>query len=167
MADASRSFEHSGCCGHALQAPALRLREAEAVCATRGERLTAQRRQVLAALIAAGRALGAYDLIDHVAETGGKRVAPITIYRALEFLVETDLVHRIESRNAFLACPAGHGPHAEAIFLICDACGKVCEAVSPPLEMALGTLAAERGFAPRARIIELVGHCADCRPAGV
>jgi Fur family zinc uptake transcriptional regulator len=64
---------------------------------------------VLEALIDAGRALGAYDLIDRIAAKSGKRVAPITIYRALDFLVENDLVHRIESRNAFLACPAGMG----------------------------------------------------------
>lgn len=160
--------EHAGCCGHGLQPVTLRLKEAEAVCARRGARLTGPRRDVLDALMNAGRALGAYDLIEIVAGRAGKRPAPITVYRALDFLVAQGLVHRIESRNAFLACPAGHGPHPEAVFLICEACGKVCEATAPIVETALKALAGERGFALKTRVIELTGHCADCaRTAGV
>lgn len=154
--------EHAGCCGHGLQPPATKLREAEAHCAARGGRLTGPRRLVLEALCGAGRALGAYDLIDLIAARAGKTVAPITIYRALDFLVENDLVHRIESRNAFLACPAGHGPHPQAVFMICDACGKVCEAASPAIEAALAALAEDKAFRLSARIIELKGLCADC-----
>lgn len=154
--------EHVGCCGHGLQQPATRLREAEAYCAARGVRLTGPRRLVLEALCGSGRALGAYDLIEIISARSGKTVAPITIYRALEFLVETDLVHRIESRNAYLACPAGHGPHPQAVFMICDGCGKVCEASSPAIEAMLVQLAADKAFRLRARIIELKGLCADC-----
>lgn len=132
----------------------------------RGTRLTEQRRQVLAALLEAGRAMGAYDLIESVAGRAGKRIAPITIYRALDFLVDNDLVHRIESRNAFLACPGGHGAHPQAVFMICDICGRVGEAMSAPLEDALQRLAGAHGFAARARIIELKGTCAECAGPG-
>lgn len=142
-----------------------RLSDAEAVCAGRGARLTEQRRVVLAALIEARRALGAYDLIESVAKATGKRTAPITIYRALDFLSEMGLVHRIESKNAFLACPAGHGPHGLAVFMICDCCGRVDEANSPDLEKLLGRIARERGFAPQGRMIEMAGRCAACGEA--
>lgn len=154
------------CCTHAPASIAQRLALAEAACSRRGARLTEQRRQVLAALLEAGRAVGAYDLIESVAARAGKRIAPITIYRALDFLVENDLVHRIESRNAFLACPGGHGAHPQAVFMICDTCGRVGEAMSAPLEIALQDLAGMHGFAARSRIIELKGVCADCAGSG-
>lgn len=141
---------------------AERLREATALCQTRGVRLTGQRALVLEVLIEAKRALGAYDLIDLVAARAAKRIAPITIYRALDFLVENDLVHRIESRNAFLACPGGHGAHPQAVFMICETCGAVSESVSPQLESDLAALALKHGFRPSSRVIELTGCCGTC-----
>src|SRR5262245_60066996 len=76
---------------------------AEAVCEERGQRLTAIRRKVLAVLLGSHKPLGAYEIIEQLAPKGksGPRPAPITAYRALEFLRENGLVHRIESRNAF------------------------------------------------------------------
>src|SRR5215467_7858343 len=95
---------------------------AEALCSVRGQRLTPIRRQVLEALADSHRTLGAYEIMDRLAERG-PRPAPITVYRALDFLLENGLVHRIESRNAFLACVGGH-PETEAaattVFLICE-----------------------------------------------
>src|ERR1700747_3452501 len=76
---------------------------AEALCAQRGQRLTPIRRKVLAALLGTHKPLGAYEIIERLALTG-PRLAPITTYRAIEFLRENGLVHRIESRNAFVAC---------------------------------------------------------------
>ena len=105
---------------------------AEAWCAERGQRLTPIRRQVLETLAQSHRTLGAYEIMDRLA-VDGPRPAPITVYRALELLLENGLVHRIESRNAFLACIGEHGEEAAAgtLFLICDRCGAVGEASSP------------------------------------
>src|SRR6516225_9898953 len=64
---------------------------AEALCAQRGQRLTPIRRKVLAALLASHKPLGAYEIIDRLA-LKGPRLAPITTYRALEFLRENGLV---------------------------------------------------------------------------
>lgn len=139
-----------------------RLRQAEDICVGRGARLTQPRRLVLEALISAKRALGAYDLIEAVTQATGKRTAPVTIYRALEFLQEMGLAHRIETRNAFLACPAGHGPHALAVFLICDCCGRVEEADAPGLDAELARLAAAHRFMPQGRVIEMAGRCGAC-----
>ncbi|HST67704.1 MAG TPA: ATP-binding cassette domain-containing protein, partial [Mycobacteriales bacterium] len=60
----------------------------------------------------------------------GARPAPITIYRALDFLREQGLVHRIESRNAFIACVHNHDSGDPVVFLICETCGTVGEAGS-------------------------------------
>ena len=58
------------------------------------------------------------------------RPAPITIYRALDFLRDNGLVHRIESRNAFVACVNNHATGDLVVFLICEHCGAVGEAAS-------------------------------------
>ncbi|HEY8007940.1 MAG TPA: transcriptional repressor [Methylocella sp.] len=124
--------------------------------------LTPGRRRILEILARDGRPLGAYDLIDRVANETGKRPAPISIYRALDFLLEHSLIHRLASRNAYLACGHGHAAREPIVFLICDVCGEVVEATSPAIRGALGDLAAEVKFSPRAQVMELAGRCRGC-----
>src|SRR5262249_38529082 len=90
---------------------------AEALCAQRGQRLRPLRHKAPAALRASHKPLGAYEIIDRLA-LKGPRLAPITTYRALDFLRENGLVHRIESRNAFIACVHNHAASALVVFLI-------------------------------------------------
>jgi Fur family zinc uptake transcriptional regulator len=139
---------------------------AEALCAARGQRLTPLRRQVLETLAASHRTLGAYEIMDRMAAQG-PRPAPITVYRALDFLLENGLVHRIESRNAFLACIGEHDSAGAAttVFLICERCGAVGEASSAAVAETLQAAARAAGFSPRARVIEVTGICAHCREA--
>jgi Fur family zinc uptake transcriptional regulator len=140
------------------------LKHAEALCARRGERLTPMRRQVLEVLAASHKPIGAYEIIEQVAAPGS-RPAPITIYRALEFLTAQGLVHRIESRNAFLACINNHGPDAPVIFLICEKCGEAGEAPSAAVAESLNAAAKRVGFAPKSPVIEITGVCKHCRGA--
>ncbi|MDB5507879.1 MAG: Fur family transcriptional regulator [Hyphomicrobiales bacterium] len=125
-------------------------------------RLTPARQLVLDKLCAAGRPVGAYDMIDLVADETGKRPAPVSIYRALDFLLENGLVHRLASRNAFMACAHRHERSATVAFLICESCGKVREATSADVAGSLEGLAAETGFHPKSQVIELTGICRDC-----
>jgi Fur family zinc uptake transcriptional regulator len=127
--------------------------------------LTPGRRRILEILARDGRPLGAYELIDRVANVTGKRPAPISIYRALDFLLENSLIHRLASRNAYLACRHGHAAREPIVFLICDVCGEVVEATSPALHGALSHLADAAGFAPRAQVMEIAGHCQTCASA--
>ena len=92
--------DHERCTADALT-------HAEALCAERAQRLTPIRRQVLEVLLESHKPLGAYEIMDRAAAHGA-RPAPITIYRALDFLRDNGLVHRIESRNAFVACVNNH-----------------------------------------------------------
>src|SRR6266571_4913942 len=135
---------------------------AEALCAQRGQRLTPIRRKVLAALLASHKPLGAYEIIDQLA-LKGPRLAPITAYRALEFLRENGLVHRIESRNAFVACVHNHSAAALVVFLICECCGAVGEASSEDVTATLTSAARAAGFMPKSPVIEVTGICAHCR----
>jgi Fur family zinc uptake transcriptional regulator len=124
--------------------------------------LTPGRRRILDVLAQAGRPLGAYEMIDRLAAATGKRPAPISIYRALDFLVDNGFVHRLASRNAFLACGHGHAASEPVVFLICDTCGEVKEVTSSDIRASLDGVASEAGFRARSRVIELAGECARC-----
>src|SRR4051812_38806786 len=129
---------------------------AEQLCAASGQRLTPMRRKVLEILAGSHKPLGAYEIIDAVA-SAGPRPAPITIYRALDFLIANGLVHRIASRNAFLACVHNHASGALVTFLICEACGTVGEAASTEIGQTLGAAAHNAGFAPKMSVVEITG----------
>jgi Fur family zinc uptake transcriptional regulator len=137
---------------------------AEAICAARKERLTPIRRRVLEALLATHRPLGAYELIDRLA-IRGERPAPITVYRALDFLREQNLVHRIESRNSFIACVHGHESGDPVVFLICEKCGAVGEAASAAVADTIKSASRAAGFSPKTPVIEISGVCAHCKAA--
>ncbi len=141
------------------------LTAALALCRDEGIALTPGRRRILEILAREGRPLGAYDLIDRVAAETGKRPAPISIYRALDFLLENNLIHRLASRNAYLACGHGHARQAAIAFLICEACGAVEEADSGALRGSLAALTTEAHFSPRAQVMEVTGLCRACAGA--
>ncbi len=134
---------------------------AEAHCTARAQRLTPMRRQVLETLLASHKPLGAYEIIDRL--TGKSRPAPITIYRALEFLRDNGLVHRIESRNAFVACVHNHGGDDLVVFLICESCGAVGEAPGGAAAEALKVSSRAAGLAPKSPLVEIAGVCSQCR----
>jgi Fur family zinc uptake transcriptional regulator len=107
--------------------------------------------------------IGAYELIDRLGEDG-KRPAPTTIYRTLEFLIGQGLVHRIESRNAFIACSSAHRDGDVAVFLLCQGCGRAAEADASHLGLEFRRLAEAADFSPRGQVVELAGYCRSCRP---
>lgn len=149
--------DHSQCSSDAIA-------HAEALCASRAQRLTPIRRRVLEALLSSHQPLGAYDLIDRLS-TRGARPAPITIYRALDFLREHALVHRIESRNAFIACAHNHDSGDPVVFLICERCGAVGEAAAKAVAETIKSASREAGFTPKSPVIEISGICSHCRAA--
>jgi Fur family transcriptional regulator, zinc uptake regulator len=130
--------------------------KAEKACSAR---LTKQRLAVLTCVAENHVAVGAYDVIERMA-AHGPRPAPITVYRALDFLLEHNLVHKIESRNAFVACACEHN-EAPPTLLICDSCGNVDEIVLPK-NMELQKAAIDQGFEVKRAVIELAGTCRDC-----
>jgi Fur family zinc uptake transcriptional regulator len=136
---------------------------AEAVCAERAQRLTAPRRQVLEVLASSHKPIGAYEIIDSIARKHKARPAPITVYRALEFLMKHGLVHRIESRNAYLACIHNHDKEALVAFLMCNTCGLVGEASTDALAQQLAAAAKKAGFQYAMSVIEITGTCSNCR----
>jgi Fur family zinc uptake transcriptional regulator len=147
--------DHDRCAADAL-------RHAEGVCERRAQKFTPIRRRVLLALLSSHRPLGAYEVIDELAKSM-PRPAPITVYRALDFLMENGLVHRIESRNAYLACAHDHDAAAMVTFLICEVCGSVGEIPDASVAQDLNAAARATGFAPKLSVVEITGTCAHCQ----
>lgn len=139
----------------------LALQTAEELCRQRGQRLTALRRKVLELVWANHRPVGAYVLLEMLREEAG-RVAPATVYRALDFLQEQGLVHRLASLNAFIGC-AFPGPPHNGQFLICTGCQELAELDDGKITAALGESAAASGFSISHTTVEVMGLCPHCR----
>ncbi|WP_375595152.1 Fur family transcriptional regulator [Algihabitans albus] len=139
------------------------LTAAEALCAERGRQLTTLRRRVLELIAEQDHPVGAYELIDRLSAERG-RTAPPTVYRTLEFLQAEGLVHRIESLNAFVACPHPDRPHATQ-FLICRTCGATLELHDPAVAATIAEHAARSGFSVDRQIVEVTGRCTACQAA--
>ena len=119
---------------------------------------------VLGYLHEAGKPASAYDILDALREQGLR--APLQIYRALSKLIESGSVHRIESLNAFVACK-NHGcsGHEVNIFLLCERCDEVTEAMDGAAATALAALCSSRGFSGTSQVIEITGICQTCQTA--
>jgi Fur family transcriptional regulator, zinc uptake regulator len=146
--------DHARCSGEVM---AL----AEALVAEHGQRLTPVRRRTLEILLESHQALGAYDVLDRLAASGFGHQPPVA-YRALEFLEEQGLAHRIRRLNAFAACMHPGQTHAPA-FLICRVCRAVAEAPSQGVARSMNQAAAGMGFTIERMTIEALGLCPACQ----
>ena len=138
---------------------------AEAICRRRGLRFTPQRRRVLELVWNSHRPVGAYDILELLQEDSHK-AAPPTVYRALDFLIEADLVHRLDSLNAFVGCPDPRRPHTGQ-FLICRDCRSVTELDDGEISEIVDRKAADLGFTAIRQTLEIQGLCENCSDAGV
>ncbi|MCB2129956.1 MAG: transcriptional repressor [Rhodobacteraceae bacterium] len=154
--DAALAFEHhdhSGCSVDVLS-------RAEAISRARGVRLTPVRRRALEILLESHRAMGAYDMLQRLAEDGFGNQPPVA-YRALDFLVEQGLAHRIRRLNAFAACMHPGAEHTPCFF-ICRSCDAVAEAPALAIRTAVDTAATGIGFRVERTNIEASGICPAC-----
>jgi Fur family zinc uptake transcriptional regulator len=150
------SHDHESCVGSALG-------RAAQVCGRRGARLTELRRQVLELVWRGHEPVGAYAVLEALRDTH-PGAAPPTVYRALEFLIEHGLIHRIESLNAYVGCARPERPHVGQ-FLICGACGVTAELDDPAIARAVLRGAGELGFVVERQTIEVRGRCPRCQTA--
>ena len=159
ISDASHDHQH--CINDALEA-------AHAICQEQGAKLTQLRKQVLLLIWQSHKPLGAYTLIDMLAQSEQRRIAPPTVYRALEFLLELGLIHRINSLNAYVGCinPQSHQDSAQAstnYFFICSQCSNSQEVISPLLAKNISHACADVGFSPQQQWLEVTGLCKQCQ----
>ncbi len=136
-------------------------------CSRQGARLTEIRRRVLALVLEARAPQGAYALLDRL-KAERANATPVTVYRALDFLLQHGLIHKIERLNAFVACVDGgeHAHHGHAAqFLICRRCGTVAELDDDRIAAEIARAAAGSGFKPSGATVEVEGVCGACASA--
>jgi Fur family zinc uptake transcriptional regulator len=149
----SEDHDHEDCVAAALAA-------AEDLCRQRGRRLTSLRRRVLQLVWSGHRPVGAYAVLEMLQTEG--RAAPPTVYRALEFLQEQGLVHRLASLNAYVGCIHPGRPHAGQ-FLICQSCQTLVELDDRQVTAAIAGSARSAGFQVSRQTVEILGRCPRCR----
>ncbi|WP_165857737.1 Fur family transcriptional regulator [Marinobacter sp. JSM 1782161] len=149
-----RPHNHDACVDQALS-------DAQRICDAANARLTPVRQRVLELIWQSHKPLGAYDLLGALAQDG-HNAAPPTVYRALDFLQQHGLVHRIASLNAFVGCThAGH--HHTGFFLICRACRNVLELSAPAIAQSVSEASREEGFQVEETTLEIAGLCPACQ----
>lgn len=145
---------HNHCIDSALE-------QAQQLCKQRKQKLTPVRLLVLQLIWASHKPLGAYELLPALKEAGFNS-APPTVYRALEFLQQQGLVHRITSLNAFVGCPHPSEPH-DVFFLICKHCGVAVEGSDQVASQLVEQEGRRLGFVHENYNIEILGSCPNCQ----
>lgn len=156
MTAKTHKHDHTACTKSALES-------AETLCRKKGVRLTAIRRRVLELVWNSHKAVKAYDILESLDASDGA-LAPATVYRALDFLQQQGLVHKVESLNAFVGCAHPADSH-DCQFFICDDCGDVSECCDNTLTQRIRKNATLAGFRPRRQMLEVRGTCSGCRQA--
>jgi Fur family zinc uptake transcriptional regulator len=126
-------------------------------------RFTDLREQVFREIAATRGSVGAYDVLESLADKG-TRLAPISVYRSIDALIDVGAIHRLESKNAFFACRRHeHGKKGRPIFLLCEQCGGVTEAPAQAIFDKVNDLASSTGFHAKVKFVEVSGICASCQ----
>ncbi len=162
--------DHSDCTSNLMKF-------ADLYCQQAGLRLTKLRRTVLEKVAASHKAIGAYQILDNLA-ADGQKLAPISVYRSLDFLQEAGLIHRLESTNSYFACqrnfdddltnnnPISLNKCSETsplVFLICDNCGAIGEVEGASIEPLIETVANSEKFKVKHSQLEIKGTCTSCQ----
>lgn len=131
--------------------------------AERNLRFTDLRRKVFEEIASTTASVGAYEVLDRLAKKG-TRLAPISVYRALDALLDAGVVHRLESKNAYFACRRLHQPRTgrRPMFLSCEHCGTVTETDGEDIFASIDSGSRAAGFEPRVRFVEVTGMCSEC-----
>lgn len=131
---------------------------------TKNLRFTSLRQKVFEEIASTNTSIGAYDILDKLA-TKGTRLAPISVYRAIDALMEAGVIHRLESKNAFFACRRLHHDFEKGkrpIVLACEKCGAVAEVDSEGIFETINKIARGANFKPRVKFVEVSGTCPRC-----
>jgi Fur family zinc uptake transcriptional regulator len=153
FADSRGKHNHKRCISDAIET-------AERVCAERELQLTPIRRRVLELIWGRHAPIRAYDILS-LLKKGEGALAPPTVYRALDFLLEAGLIHRIDALNAFIGCEHPEVEHA-CQFLVCLSCNRVEELDDMAITRYLSRKAKSAGFVSQAQSVEIKGICGTC-----
>lgn len=137
------------------------LTRAKGLCREKNVKLTVTREAVLTLLWQSHRPLGAYQIQDQLSKLMAKPIAPPTVYRAIEFLLDLSLIHRLPSLNAYIGCPFPSSHHSN-LFMICNECGSAAEMADAALNEVLQAASNKANFVLQSQSVELFGRCPQC-----
>ncbi len=137
------------------------LTRAKGLCHEKNVKLTVTREAVLTLLWQNHRPLGAYQIQDQLSKLMAKPIAPPTVYRAIEFLLDLSLIHRLPSLNAYIGCPFPSSHHSN-LFMICNECGSAAEMADAALNEVLQAASNKANFVLQSQSVELFGRCPQC-----
>lgn len=140
------------------------IRAAKQHCDGAGLRLTPIRQRVLELVWQSHEPVKAYAVLDELKQ-GHSSSAPPTVYRALDFLREQGLVHKIESLNAYVGCGDPKEQHSSQFF-ICHDCGSVAELDDADISGLIQKKANAFGFKIDGEMVEIKGQCQECHDSG-
>ena len=124
--------------------------------------LTKNQQIVLDFIEKSSEPLKAYSILFNVQKKGLK--APLQVYRALDKLVEIGKIHKVESRNAFVACKNSSCQVSKAsAFSICESCEKVTEINNSKLSKYLSNFEDNSGMRYSKYNLEFFGLCKKCK----
>tara|TARA_Y100001935_G_C17230150_1_gene469967 strand:- start:568 stop:972 length:405 start_codon:yes stop_codon:yes gene_type:complete len=124
--------------------------------------LTKNQQTVLSILENSEEPLKAYTILFDIQKKGIK--SPLQVYRALDKLIEIGKVHKIESRNSYVACKhEGCNAKTSTSFLICESCDKVNELTGNNLFSYFSKQAEKNNFQYRKHSLEIYGLCENCK----
>ena len=130
--------------------------------AVKQEYLSKNQQIVLSIIEKAKGPLKAYSILYNVQKRGIK--APLQVYRALEKLIKIGKIHKIESKNAFVACKNSNCEITKATaFSICEKCEKVTEINNSKLTNYLSNFQDTAGMKYNKYNLEFFGLCKKCK----
>ena len=133
-------------------------------CEKNGAKLTDLRRQILDLVLQREGVVKAYQILSDLQKTRAS-AAPPTVYRALDFLVEQGILHRVDALNGYVVCQhlndAHHHEQANVI-MTCRDCGRVDEMIADAGVQVLRQSCLVQGFEMDNQQLLLNGRCAEC-----
>ena len=126
------------------------------------ENLTKNQKAVLSLLENSKEPLKAYAILFDIQKKGIK--APTQVYRALDKLIENRKVHKIESKNSYIACNnVNCSSQSSTSFLICKKCDIVVELEKNNSSSYFSKLTEKFDFKYSEHNLEIYGYCESCK----
>ena len=136
--------------------------EANEVCLEKNLRFTDLRKKVFGIISKNHKPVKAYDILSEL-QKEDPAAKPSTIYRTLDFLLESGLIHKLHSSNSYAACSHPNAKHSQCYFLICDKCNDIKECCnSGVITREIHNIADENSFKASNISIEIQGVCGEC-----
>lgn len=130
-------------------------------CETIEIKMTSLRKSVLFILWNAEKPLKAYEILEKLLKTK-ENATPPTVYRVLDYLVDSDVIHKIESIQSYKLCHEPEKHYPSEVLMVCDHCHQVKELYDGALHALVQKLSEEHHFHLGKDAIELRGSCEAC-----